>query len=67
MLKEKSPINQASVDSFSRQSTSFYTSLCIKVYEKYEWRGVNECGYIGCCKFEFEVQNFNKNSQRMVD
>jgi hypothetical protein len=31
------------------------------------WRGVYECSNIGCCKFEFEVQNFNEISQKMVD
>ncbi len=31
------------------------------------WRGVYECSNIGCCKFEFDVQNFNENSQKMVE
>jgi hypothetical protein len=39
MLKENSKINQASVDSFSRQIPSFYTSLCIKIYGKYDNTG----------------------------
>jgi hypothetical protein len=36
MLKENSAINQASVDSFSRQVPSFYTTLCTKIYGKYD-------------------------------
>jgi hypothetical protein len=39
MLKENSSINQASVDSFSRQIPSFYTSLCISIYGKYDNSG----------------------------
>jgi hypothetical protein len=39
MLKENSAINQASVDSFSRQIPSFYTTLCTKIYGKYDNSG----------------------------
>jgi hypothetical protein len=39
MLKENSAINQASVDSFSRQVPSFYTTLCTKIYGKYDNSG----------------------------
>jgi hypothetical protein len=39
MLKENSAINQAPVDSFSRQIPSFYTTLCTKIYGKYDNSG----------------------------
>ena len=39
MLKENSAINQASVDSFSRQIPRFYTTLCTKIYRKYDYSG----------------------------
>ena len=39
MLKENSAINQASVDSFSRQVPSFYTTLCTKINGKYDNSG----------------------------
>ena len=36
MLKENSPINLASVDSYSRKIPSFYTLIYIKIYGKYD-------------------------------
>ena len=39
MLKENSPINLASVDSYSRKIPSFYTLICIKIYGKHDNNG----------------------------
>jgi hypothetical protein len=39
MLKENSPINLASVDSYSRKNPSFYTLIYIKIYGKHDNNG----------------------------